>query len=325
LEKQVIEAMMGNPPYDPFALANGYYVGLYKEAEKGPADVCARLAQEKIQKAQQAFQSGLDAGQGTAGITAGGFGGVAGEAPGGFVNNTDGDDEEYSGYGATIAKDAIMMVRTNTGEGPQLMRHYDLMQAFGSDIMHRWKPWDQIIRLPSHEELCVWIAKALSDKRNLLEFAWGDSPYLTQDVLAILAKRRVIPTGASSIDDGVDMNVGFGQTPNASQQVFSNPQQHSPATIPPNAGSLVPDPAAAAAAADNAAAQAAAAQAARAAQANQVPSVGQASPLSQMGAFTPGQAPQGQAPQGQAPQGQVGGGLDALDALTGEGAGGPPV
>ena len=49
--------------------------------------------------------------------------------------------------------------------------------------------WDDVLRIPSHEEQCLWIAKAFRGYREVLEYAWRDFPdYFTEDIRRLLAR-----------------------------------------------------------------------------------------------------------------------------------------
>lgn len=57
--------------------------------------------------------------------------------------------------------------------------------------------WDDVVRIPTHEELCIFIAQAFSDFPKMLEYAWADYPeFFSSDVKKIMKSR----TSAQSVD-----------------------------------------------------------------------------------------------------------------------------
>lgn len=60
--------------------------------------------------------------------------------------------------------------------------------------------WDEVLHIPTTEELCLIIAKSLKGARAALEFAWADHPeYFTEDVMKVLkdAKQVLLGGGAT--------------------------------------------------------------------------------------------------------------------------------
>ena len=69
--------------------------------------------------------------------------------------------------------------------------------------------WDNVLRFPSHEEICVWLAKAFRSMPNLLRYTWKDSPeFFTDDVEGILVSRKVVSIPTDFSDDDDDTHVG---------------------------------------------------------------------------------------------------------------------
>lgn len=87
-------------------------------------------------------------------------------------------------------------------------------------IMKRTVWFDDVIRVPSHDEQCLWISKAMKGYRDVLEFAWVDFPeYMTADVQKVLSasKQVSVPGGVpqggaetSGLLGDVDLGFDFG-------------------------------------------------------------------------------------------------------------------
>lgn len=68
--------------------------------------------------------------------------------------------------------------------------------------------WDDVIRIPTHDEICVFVAQAFADHPKMLEYAWADYPeFFTGDVKKILRSRKSmqgadVPNDEDEDEDG---------------------------------------------------------------------------------------------------------------------------
>ena len=57
--------------------------------------------------------------------------------------------------------------------------------------------WDDVIRIPTEDELCLFIAQAFADHPQMLEYAWADYPhFFTSDVQKVLRQRVTGPSAS---------------------------------------------------------------------------------------------------------------------------------
>lgn len=62
--------------------------------------------------------------------------------------------------------------------------------------------WDDVLYVPSHEELCFWLAQAFRSIPNLLHFGWSDHPeFFTDEVKGVLSNRTQGPGAEVPTDD----------------------------------------------------------------------------------------------------------------------------
>lgn len=66
--------------------------------------------------------------------------------------------------------------------------------------------WDDLLRFPEHEEICLWLATAFRSEPGLLEWGWKDHPqFFTDEVDAVLRNRTVsASTSAGRASDDED-------------------------------------------------------------------------------------------------------------------------
>jgi len=73
-------------------------------------------------------------------------------------------------------------------------------------IMARIQPFNRLLRVPEHEELCAWIARAFPHHGDAVKWAWRDHPeYYTKEVRKIFVKAKSLAVPAD-VERGDDMN-----------------------------------------------------------------------------------------------------------------------
>ncbi len=62
--------------------------------------------------------------------------------------------------------------------------------------------WDDVIHIPTHEQLCFWIAQALRSMPELMKFGWQDHPeFFTSDVRSVLGISKTFAVSAGRLAD----------------------------------------------------------------------------------------------------------------------------
>lgn len=62
--------------------------------------------------------------------------------------------------------------------------------------------WDDVIHIPTHEQLCLWIAQAFRSMPELLRFGWQDHPeFFTSEVKAIIGSTKTTAVSAGKKAD----------------------------------------------------------------------------------------------------------------------------
>jgi len=115
------------------------------------------------------------------------------------LESVDGGDEKGFGGWKAYASDKFSYTqKRKTHEVTNDISEYE------DKILQNITWWDNVLRFPSHEEICMWLAKAFRSMPDLLRFTWKDSPeFFTDDVEGILVSRKVIsvPTDFDDEDD----------------------------------------------------------------------------------------------------------------------------
>lgn len=235
---------------DPFQIDTSCFLAIFKQGQHSVIDVDhdALLADQALLRSR-----GPEDAQ-----SAAGFGIVPGQDNSAFMQSANlnagggDDDDEYIGYDAVICQNAYVQMIDQARRPVVLpLRHFDMAKTFGQDIIRLFRPWYELIRIPEPEEAAVMIAKALADKPLVLEYGWGDTHFMTEEVKGILAARKTFATGAGDVDDNVPMQnfgqaggsfvapQGQGQVVQQPQQQYPPPQQHMPGV---NIGGQQPQP-----------------------------------------------------------------------------------
>ena len=140
-------------------------------------------------------------------------------------NKSRGDDEQ----GYSIQIDKFFTLNGTVTKMPASYTGLPHSKELIDRIMKRTVWLDDVIRVPSNEEQCLWIAKAMKGYRDVLEFAWVDFPeYMTADVQKVLSasKQASVPGGvpqAGSETTGLlgdlDLGLDFGAAGFSSSEV----------------------------------------------------------------------------------------------------------
>ena len=96
--------------------------------------------------------------------------------------STDGE-VGLGGYDVSIDKELVIAGRPLPGTSPQLAE--EELEI----VVPRLQWFDDVIYVPTHEEICQYCARALVNLPHILEFGWADHPeFFTAEVKRILAR-----------------------------------------------------------------------------------------------------------------------------------------
>ena len=111
-------------------------------------------------------------------------------------------EDQYAGNGGgrmqqkgyTVFIDEVLTVMGGV-QKTKISPALDKAQAVA--IKNRIRYWDEILPVPTHEELCLWIAHAMKGAADVVEFGWQDHPeFLTAEVRQILRSATQIYVGS---------------------------------------------------------------------------------------------------------------------------------
>ena len=122
---------------------------------------------------------------------------------GGGAGATGGSGGFQGGYGVSI-DDVFITGGHRTAITPKINQKLIPLSRLKKKTV--W--FDDIFHFPSHEEICLMLAKGLKGARSVLEFGWQDHPeFLTPEVRSILANAKQIFTGSAAVPSERDRGV----------------------------------------------------------------------------------------------------------------------
>lgn len=97
-------------------------------------------------------------------------------------------NREFKSWCASISPEFCYIAQRQTiTVGPDISKYEDI-------VRDRLVWWDDVLYIPTTEEICVWMAQAFCQFPDMLRFAWTDNPeFFSDDVNGILANRAAIP------------------------------------------------------------------------------------------------------------------------------------
>ena len=168
---------LGIPKY--FGLAN----------RKKFSNLLAKVSWEEFQKSQKF------------GNNAAVYDGAAALASLSSATTASDEEDEWEGYAAAMTDIALIAEKGQPlGSLPGLNWE---QYGYAAECRRKWRPWSEIFRIMDDQEQAVHIARSLADHPAVLQYAWGDTCYWTEDVKGILRNRTVISGATSRLDDSV--------------------------------------------------------------------------------------------------------------------------
>lgn len=150
------------------------------------------------------------------------------EGAGADDGDTPRSSREFKSWSVAINKNFYYVRQRQSREiGPDITQYEDV-------IRDRLVWWDDILHVPSAEEIAVWMAQAFGEIPDLLRFGWADNPeFFTDEVNGILTNRSVMAAADVPHDDEEDVTT-------ASRRPEPEPERAPPVETPRTKGDGVP-------------------------------------------------------------------------------------